>query len=132
KERQRALSYWSIGSWGGSGLTSLFAGLVASTLGWRAIFILSIVITVIGMMLLKGTPESKVEAIGSQKFDFSGLMAFVVMMLSFNLYITNGSALGWTSLAGLGLIAVLLLSTLVFVKLETSKDNSLIDFSLFK
>lgn len=132
KERQRALSYWSIGSWGGSGLTSLFAGMVASTLGWRAIFILSILITLIGMWLLKGTPESKVESISNQKFDFPGLMAFVVMMLSFNLYITNGSALGWTSTAGIGLIAVFLVSTLIFVKLETSKDNSLIDFTLFK
>ena len=29
KDRQRALSFWSIGSWGGSGLCSLFGGLVA-------------------------------------------------------------------------------------------------------
>ena len=132
KERQRALSYWSIGSWGGSGLTSLFAGMIASSLGWRWIFILSIIITVIGMLLLKGTPESKVESIGNKKFDFPGLLTFVVMMLSFNLYITNGSALGWASLAGLGLIAVFVISTLIFVKLETSSSNSLIDFSLFK
>ncbi|NJI14813.1 MFS transporter, partial [Staphylococcus agnetis] len=34
-ERQRALSYWSIGSWGGSGICSLFGGSVATTLGWR-------------------------------------------------------------------------------------------------
>lgn len=32
KERQRALSFWSIGSWGGSGLCSLFGG-IASTIG---------------------------------------------------------------------------------------------------
>lgn len=35
KERQRALSFWSIGSWGGSGLSSFFGGFVASTIGWR-------------------------------------------------------------------------------------------------
>lgn len=35
KERQRAISFWSIGSWGGSGLTSLFGGFMAtSPLGW--------------------------------------------------------------------------------------------------
>ena len=32
KERQRALSFWSIGSWGGSGVCALFGGLVASTM----------------------------------------------------------------------------------------------------
>ena len=36
KERQRALSFWSIGSWGGSGLCALFGGLLASTIGWRS------------------------------------------------------------------------------------------------
>src|ERR1043166_906268 len=41
KDRQRALSFWSIGSWGGSGLSSLFGGFVASTLGWRWIFWIS-------------------------------------------------------------------------------------------
>src|SRR4029077_19437397 len=29
KDRQRALSFWSIGSWGGSGFCSLFGGLMA-------------------------------------------------------------------------------------------------------
>jgi DHA2 family multidrug resistance protein-like MFS transporter len=38
KERQRALSYWSIGSWGGGGASTLFGGLVAAYLGWRSIF----------------------------------------------------------------------------------------------
>src|SRR5689334_11839629 len=33
--RQRAISLWSIGSWGGSGLCSLFGGLVTEHLGWR-------------------------------------------------------------------------------------------------
>lgn len=35
KDRQRALSYWSIGSWGGSGVCSFFGGAVATLLGWR-------------------------------------------------------------------------------------------------
>ncbi|MGO4092364.1 MFS transporter, partial [Staphylococcus aureus] len=43
-ERQRALSYWSIGSWGGSGICSLFGGAVATTMGWRWIFIFSIIV----------------------------------------------------------------------------------------
>ncbi|MCD0864816.1 MFS transporter, partial [Staphylococcus aureus] len=31
--RQRALSYWSIGSWGGSGICTLFGGLMATYIG---------------------------------------------------------------------------------------------------
>ena len=34
--RQRAVSMWSIGSWGGSGLAALFGGLVVNYVGWRS------------------------------------------------------------------------------------------------
>ena len=47
--RQRALSYWSIGSWGGSGVCTLFGGMMATNLGWRSIFIVSIVLTILAM-----------------------------------------------------------------------------------
>ncbi len=33
--RQRAVSVYSVGSWGGSAISSIFGGVVASTLGWR-------------------------------------------------------------------------------------------------
>ena len=35
--RQRAVSMWSIGSWGGSGLAALFGGFMASNVGWRRV-----------------------------------------------------------------------------------------------
>lgn len=41
-ERQRTLSYWSIGSWGGSGITSFAGGAIATYMGWKWIFIFSI------------------------------------------------------------------------------------------
>lgn len=40
--RQRAVSLWSIGSWGGSGVCSLFGGFMAQNFGWRYIFFSSI------------------------------------------------------------------------------------------
>src|SRR6476469_8114865 len=35
KARQRAISLWSMGSWGGSGFAALFGGFVAQNVGWR-------------------------------------------------------------------------------------------------
>ncbi|MGM0928228.1 MAG: MFS transporter [Actinomycetota bacterium] len=59
KDRQRALSFWSIGSWGGSGFCALFGGLMASSfLGWRSIFWISIVLSVLALFLLRGTPDA--------------------------------------------------------------------------
>lgn len=45
--RQRAVSMWSIGSWGGSGLAAVFGGAMASSVGWRWIFIVSIAVSVL-------------------------------------------------------------------------------------
>src|SRR5689334_10686521 len=95
KERQRAVSFWSIGSWGGSGLSALFGGLVASSLGWRWIFWMSIVVAVISFLLLRGAPESKGVATQKTRFDWYGFTTFIVAMVAVNIVIGQGTALGW-------------------------------------
>ena len=60
-DRQRALSFWSIGSWGGSGVCSFAGGAIATYMGWRWIFIFSIIFAILGIVLIKDTPESKAE-----------------------------------------------------------------------
>ncbi|MCD8844501.1 MFS transporter [Staphylococcus gallinarum] len=132
KERQRALSFWSIGSWGGSGLASLFGGMVSTFIGWHWIFILSIIIALISMLLIKGTPETKSKGNVASKFDFLGLILFVVMMLSINVVITQSATFGLLSPMILVLIVVFIISTVAFIKVENKINNPLIDFKLFK
>ena len=131
-DRQRALSFWSIGSWGGSGVCSLFGGAVATYMGWRWIFILSIIIAVLALWLLKDTPESKAKQTGNSKFDISGLIIFIITMLALNIFITQGSELGWTNWITLALLAVAVIGAIIFIKVENGKPNALIDFGLFK
>ena len=130
--RQRALSFWSIGSWGGSGVASFAGGAIATSMGWRWIFIFSIIFAVIGMFLLKDTPESKQESTGAFKFDYSGLVIFIITMIALNVFINFGSDLGWTSPLTIGLIVVTIIGLIVFIKVEKSKDIVLIDFAVFK
>ena len=47
--RQRAVSLWSMGSWGGSGFAALFGGLIADNIGWRWIFVASAAVSAAGM-----------------------------------------------------------------------------------
>lgn len=130
-ERQRALSFWSIGSWGGSGVCSFAGGAIATYLGWKWIFIFSIVFALLAMWLIKDTPESKAEQSGAFKFDFTGLAIFAITMLALNLVITRGKDFGWTSPLTLGLAALTLVGLMVFIKVERNKKNALIDFSMF-
>ena len=131
-ERQRALSYWSIGSWGGSGVCSFAGGAIATYMGWRWIFVFSIVFALLAMLLLKDTPESKVKQQTPSRFDFTGLVVFVFTMIGLNLVITRGADFGWTSPLTIGLIVATVIGMLFFIKIETGKLHALIDFNLFK
>ena len=132
KDRQRALSYWSIGSWGGSGVCSFAGGAIATYMGWKWIFIFSIVFALLAMWLIKDTPESKAEGTGKFKFDYSGLAIFIVTMIALNVFITFGADLGWTSAITIILAVVTIAGAIVFYKVEKRKVVALIDFSLFK
>jgi DHA2 family multidrug resistance protein-like MFS transporter len=131
-ERQRALSFWSIGSWGGSGLSPLFGGFVASTIGWRWIFWMSIAVAVVSLLLLRGTPESKSDAPAHGSFDWTGVIAFVIAMVSLNVLIGQGSVLGWLSRTVLILAAVFIVSIILFFRFEVGNANAFVDLTLFR
>jgi DHA2 family multidrug resistance protein-like MFS transporter len=132
KDRQRALSFWSIGSWGGSGFCALFGGLMATSfLGWRSIFWISIVLSVVALFLLRGTPESKSAAKAGGTFDWGGMITLVVALVALNVYISQGPSIGWLSLPGIGLIVVAVVGALVFFGIETSRSNPVLNLKLF-
>jgi len=131
--RQRAISFWSIGSWGGSGLSSLFGGIIASTIGWRWIFWFSIAVAILSYYLITGTPESKnPPSEKKEKFDYAGVLTFMIGMVAINIVIGQGARMGWLSPTILALVAVAIASLYAFVRIEKSIENSFIDFNLFK
>lgn len=132
KDRQRALSYWSIGSWGGSGICSFLGGAIATYMGWKWIFVFSIVFSILAMILLKDIPESKGKRTQNTRFDFKGLVLFVFMMIGLNLFITRGGDFGWTSPLTIALAFTTMMSTFFFIKSGRKKSEALIDFQLFK
>ncbi|HJV73399.1 MAG TPA: MFS transporter [Noviherbaspirillum sp.] len=131
-ERQRAISMWSIGSWGGSGLCSLLGGLMSQHFGWRSIFWVAIAVSVIGLWMMRGAPESKAEIKGEYKFDLSGVLAFMVAMVAMQVLVTQGNKLGWSSPMGSGLMAATVAFGWLFFRIENKASNAFFDFSLFR
>lgn len=130
--RQRAVSMWSIGSWGGSGVCSLFGGFVAQNFGWRWIFFATVAVALLGMTLMRGTPESKAEGQSSGKFDLAGVLTFMVAMIALQILVTQGNQLGWTSPLVLSLAAVTLVFGWLFFRIEARHENAFVDFKLFR
>jgi len=130
--RQRAISIWSIGSWGGSGLCALFGGLVAQNLGWRAIFLVSVAVSIAGLLMIRGTPESRARNMRDAKIDGFGIFAFMIAMICLQVVVTQGARLGWSSAPVLVLIAIALVFGVLFLRHEARTSDALIDFALFR
>ena len=131
--RQRAVSLWSMGSWGGSGFCALFGGLMAENIGWRYIFYVSVLISLIGLWMIKGAPESKAPQKGEKKsLDKAGIFTFMIVMIALQVLVSKGSEIGWTSSVSLILIAAIVVFGIAFFRIEKGKKAAFIDFNLFK
>ncbi|MBU4538595.1 MAG: MFS transporter [Weeksellaceae bacterium] len=130
--QQRAISFWSMGTFGGSGLSALFAGIVATNLGWRWIFVFSVIVAVIALYLLKNLPESKKESSGKYRPDWAGILIFLVSMICLELFITKGATFGWLSVTSIFLILGAVITFIIFYYYEKRSSNHFFDLSLFK
>jgi MFS transporter, DHA2 family, multidrug resistance protein len=130
--RQRAISLWSMGSWGGSGFAALLGGLMAENVGWRWIFFSAAAISLLGMSMVAGTPESKAETKGAYRFDTAGVLTFTVMMVALQVFATQGGSMGWTSVPTLVLLAASILFAILFFRVESRNPRGFIDFALFR
>ena len=84
------------------------------------------------MLLIKDVPESKAKQSNSSKFDYAGMVVFILVMVALNVVITRGADFGWTSPISLTLMAVIVIGGWVFLKIVKGKSNGFIDVSLFK
>ena len=130
--QQRAISFWSMGTFGGSGFSALIAGVITTNLGWRWVFILSVLVAIASLGMLKDLPETKKESKEKYKFDWAGVVIFMVAMLCFELLLTEGGSLGWTSITTIALFLVAVIGFYIFYKVETKSKIAFFDFSLFK
>jgi len=130
--RQRAVSLWSMGSWGGSGFAALFGGLMAENVGWRWIFFASAGVSLVGMLMVHGTPESKAAGQDSYSFDTKGVLSFMVTMVALQVLTTQGSQIGWTSPITVGLGAIVVVAGFMFFRIESTVRSPFVNFGLFR
>jgi DHA2 family multidrug resistance protein-like MFS transporter len=130
--RQRAVSLWSMGSWGGSGFAALFGGLMVENVGWRSIFFASAAVSAAGMLMVRGTPESKATVQGDYVFDTKGVLTFMLSMVALQVLTTQGSQMGWTNPISLSLAAVAVIFGVAFFKAESTARFPFVNFGLFR
>lgn len=131
-DRQRAVSMWSIGSWGGTSVSSFLAGVMASSfLGWRSIFLLGALVSTASILLMRQIPEDAPARGRHRHQDWPGTVSLAIFVLTLLLLVTQASAIGWPTWRAAALIATCVAAGLWFIAVERGNPHALVDFSLF-
>ncbi len=105
---------------------------MAENVGWRYIFFASAVISLVGLWMIKDTPESKAPQTGKKgRLDLAGIFTFMIVMIALQVWVSKGSEIGWTSGLSLLLIGVAVIVGILFFRIEKGKEAAFIDFKLF-
>jgi DHA2 family multidrug resistance protein-like MFS transporter len=132
EDRPRALSYWSMSTFGCASVSSLFGGVVATHLGWRWAFLLAVPFIALAFLLLRSAPESRVPSCGGRPFDRLGFSLLIVGLLALNVFVTKGNLWGWTSPRTLGALLTFAVMLALFVPNELRHTAPIADLSLLK
>ncbi len=133
RARQRAVSFWVIGSWGGSGLCSFVGGAIATGLGWRWIFVFSIAVACWRCFCCAVRPRAVAPSASQHKLDVGGLLSLIAALVLVNLFISKGHGWGWSSPLSLTMLVGALAAGAVFIRSGLRKgEAALIDFALFR
>lgn len=129
--RAQALGYWSLVAAGGPVIGVVAGGPLVEAIGWRAIFVLQVPMTVValvvGFLILPNT-ERRTDV----RLDVLGSLVLALGVGSLLVALNRGPALGWSNpvvVAGFVLSPVLLLT---FVYVERRVSHPLIPLRYFK
>ncbi|CAH4027817.1 MULTISPECIES: MFS transporter [Enterobacteriaceae] len=135
KRQATALTWWSVGSWGGSGFCAILVGVIEPSFGWQSIYWISAVVAIVGLLLMAGTPESKAEPT-DKKFDTQGTSIFIASLIALVLAVSKGRSWGYDDIRFLSTMVFAIIGLISFYFVEKRAPEKgiaqLVDFSLFR
>jgi len=99
--------------------------------GWQSIFYINIPVGIFGTAYaLKALRKD--DILKGQKFDIPGAAFMFISVTSLMLGITEGQELGWVSFEIIGLFILFAVFLLLFLRVEASASQPMVDLSLFR
>ncbi len=127
----------AIGTWAGiSGLALSFGplagGFLTEDVSWRAIFYINLPIAVLALLAsLFAVRESRDEK-AERSVDYLGVVLLTVALTSCVLALIEGNDWGWGSARIIGLLAIGVVTTPIFLFVESRVSAPIIDFNFFR
>lgn len=132
KKRAQALGIWSSSFAAASVFGPLIGGPLIDGFGWRSVFIVNLPVGVIGaIMAMRYVRESRAEA-AKREFDWWGAITLGGALSALVLVLEKGIDWGWTSPKSLVAYGVVLAFGYLFVRIEQSVREPMVNLDFFK
>lgn len=126
-----AVSLWSMASMLAPALGPTLSGWLVQYYNWKAIFMVNVPIGIIAAILvIRFIPKYNLS--NKDSFDFSGLIAVIILSLSILVAFSEGTVWGWMSYKTISLIIVGIISLIIFVRRELKTSSPALNIRLFK
>ncbi|KAF9963315.1 hypothetical protein BGZ65_004452 [Modicella reniformis] len=134
-ERTFALSMFSGAAIIGQTIGVLLGGIFDATIGWQWIFfmtaIISACLSIAGFFFISPHQEKSSTPIDT-RIDYGGALCFTVGIIAVIYYLTESTAMGWSSAKTLGPFLVGIASLIGFLVLEWKIDYPIMPFHIWK
>jgi EmrB/QacA subfamily drug resistance transporter len=132
EQRGRVLGFQSMMVQLGNSCGAPLGGLVVGLLGWRAIFWVSIPVTLLALVLSLRFIQRDQPSSRGERFDITGAALYVLGLMAVLVALNQGHAWGWVSPAVLGSLGAGLTLLTAFVVLEPRLKSPMVDLRLFR
>ncbi len=131
KPRSRAFAAWGITFGFGLGFGPIIGGVLVAWLSWHWVFLVHGFIALLTFMLaLNNVVESRDSE--AKRLELGGLITLSLSVVGTTYLITQGSSLGWNSIAARIIMLITLVSALLFIRIEQRHPHPMFDFSVFR
>jgi EmrB/QacA subfamily drug resistance transporter len=129
-ERGRAIGIWASCNGLAIAIGPTLGGLLVDTAGWRSIFYVVIPVCALGMaMALRSVPESSNPQ--GRHLDPAGQILAIIALAALSFVVIEGPHWGWTSPVILGLAAVTVVTTALFIAVEARTPGAMVPLDIF-
>jgi predicted MFS family arabinose efflux permease len=115
---------------GVAGFDSLLGGVMVDRLGYRSIFVLSLVVGVAAVVFAwRAVPADRAFSTGEDRMDWSGAALLSLAAVGVNLYLSQGGRGGWLSLGALCWIVAGIAALIALIVVDSRVSHPLLAIS---
>jgi EmrB/QacA subfamily drug resistance transporter len=131
EERGTAMGYWGIVGMFGPALGPTIGGYIIANMDWGMMFLVNVPLGILGIAIASYSLENSPTK-PFKRFDIVGFISSVIGIVSLLYVLSEGASIDWDNTTNLILLAVGIISTVVFIVNELTVKEPLLDLRVFK